>query len=156
MRNRPYRTFVVFVEVTLLFVLALPVVDAAPAAESRELSPVLLPAWAQPRIVSGGPGDVYKLLPGGSTISGTLTSDDTWGPGVITVTGDITIPVGVDIFVVSGTTVRMASTDGLGSGVAPSRIEWIISGTLDALDATFTSVVSPSLGAEWYGIYHEL
>jgi hypothetical protein len=103
------------------------------------------------------PGETSRLAPlllaGGSTISGTLSSDDTWGPGVITVTGDITITGGTVITVVPGTQVQMATSDGLSSGVDPARIEWIIYGALRANGpVTFTSQSGTPAGGDWYGL----
>jgi hypothetical protein len=79
-------------------------------------------------------------LPGGSTISGTLATNDTWGPGTITVTGDILISPGVIITVSPGTTVQMATHDGANLGIDANRIEYIVRGTLRASGpVTFTS-----------------
>lgn len=94
-----------------------------------------------------------QSVPDGSTISGTLTTDDTWELGVITVTGDIIITPTVTIVITPGTTVQMTTTNALSSGVDPARIEWIISGTLQANGpVTFTSQGSPPAGANWYGL----
>jgi hypothetical protein len=82
------------------------------------------------------------LLPGGSTISGALMSSDTWGPGVITLTGDVLIYPGVTITIAPGTKVQIATSDGYNQGVDASRIEFIV-GSGGALRAngpvTFTS-----------------
>jgi hypothetical protein len=92
-------------------------------------------------------------LPGGSTISGILSSDDTWGPGVITVTGDIWINAGVTIVITPGTTVQMATTDGANLGVDANRVEYIVTGTLQVDGpVTFTSQSGTPACEDWVGI----
>jgi hypothetical protein len=92
-------------------------------------------------------------LPGDSTISGTLTSDDTWGPGVITVTGDIWINAGVTIIITPGTTVQMATTDGANLGADTNRVEYIVTGTLQVNGpVTFTSQSGTPACEAWVGI----
>jgi hypothetical protein len=113
------------------------------------LGTVLAKATAPPRSRAAS-----LTLPGGSTISGTLTSDDTWGPGVITVTGDIWINAGVTIVITPGTTVRMALTDGLSGGADPTRVEYIVAGTLQADGpVTFTSQSGTPACEDWVGIF---
>jgi len=92
-------------------------------------------------------------LPGGSTISGTLASSASWGPGVITVTGDISITAGVVITIVPGTTVQMAIADGANLGIDPGRIEYMVVGGLVVTGpVTFTSQSAMPAGGDWYGI----
>jgi hypothetical protein len=94
------------------------------------------------------------LLPGGSTISGILNSNDTWAPGVITVTGDIWINASVTIVITPGTTVQMATTDGANLGVDANRVEYIVAGTLQANGpVTFTSQSGAPACEDWVGIF---
>lgn len=96
---------------------------------------------------------VPQDVPGGSTVSGVRVADEVWGPGAISVTGDITILSGVTIIIAPGTTVQISTTDGLNSGVDLTLIEWIISGTLQTSGpVTFTSQGSPPACADWYGL----
>jgi hypothetical protein len=96
-------------------------------------------------------------LPGGSTISGILSSDDTWGPGAITVTGDIWINAGVTIIITPGTTVQMATTDGANLGVDANRVEYIVAGTLKVNGpVTFTSQSGTPACEDWVGIFFNL
>lgn len=96
---------------------------------------------------------VPQDVPGGSTVSGVRGVDEVWGPGAISVTGDITILSGVTIIIAPGTTVQISTTDGLNSGVDLTLIEWIISGTLQTNGpVTFTSQGSPPACADWYGL----
>lgn len=94
------------------------------------------------------------LLPGGSTISGTLNSNDTWGPGVITVTDDIWISASVTIVITPGTTVQMATTDGANLGVDANRIEYIVAGVLQVTGpVTCTSQSGSPACEDWVGIF---
>ncbi len=112
---------------------------------------LLVTAWTLV-VEASVPAAPLQNVPDGSTISGTLITDD-WGPGTVTVTGDITIPLGVTIVITPGTTVQMAITDGLNSGVDPARIEWTILGTLQADGpVTFTSQSGTPAPENWYGL----
>jgi uncharacterized repeat protein (TIGR01451 family) len=92
-------------------------------------------------------------LAGGSTISGALTSNDTWGPGLITVTGDVRVNPGVTIIIQPGTTIQMATVDGGNLGIAPIKVEFIVSGTLRVNGpVTFTSKSATPTRGDWYGI----
>lgn len=116
------------------------------------LVPIILAAVWTLAVRASAPAAPLRNVPDGSTISGTLSTDD-WGPGTITVTGDVTIPVGVTIVITPDTTVQMANPDGLNSGLDPTRVEWIISGTLQADGpVTFTSQGGPPACANWYGL----
>ena len=121
----------------------------------------LMPPWAIP------PGDrpetsperisrpAPALLLGGSTVSGILTFDDTWGPGIISVTGDIGIAPLVTIDIVPGTTIRMATADGLFTGADPLRVEFVVNGTLNVNGpVTFTSQSGTPQCGDWVGIYY--
>jgi uncharacterized repeat protein (TIGR01451 family) len=144
-----------------MFMLGGPAVGANPPPEPQTHSVALLPAWAlpqaQPAARPPSPAGVAPsaptLLPGGSTISGTLTSSDTWGPGVITVTGDISITTGAIITLATGTTVQMAPVDGANLGLDANRIEFIVNGDLRANGpVTFTSQSPAPGGGDWVGI----
>lgn len=114
---------------------------------------VFIVAAAAP-IPGAPPSGTPLLLPGGSTIAGALTTDDTWGPGTITVTGDIMINPGVTIVITPGTTVQMATTDGANLGLDPTRVEYLVGGTLQVNGAvTFTSQSGTPACGDWVGIY---
>ncbi|MBN1137552.1 MAG: DUF11 domain-containing protein [Anaerolineae bacterium] len=90
---------------------------------------------------------------GGHTLRGTLAQSGTWGPGTITVTGDLLIAAGVVITVAPNTSLQMATSDGANLGIDPARIEWIVSGTLQVNGpVTFTSQSGNPAGGDWYGI----
>ncbi|MGD8623815.1 MAG: PKD domain-containing protein, partial [Anaerolineae bacterium] len=92
-------------------------------------------------------------LPGGSTLSGTLTLSDTWGPGTITLTGDISVAAGVVITLVPQTTVQVAVVDGANLGLDPNRIEYLVAGELRASGpVTFTSRSPAPAGGDWFGL----
>lgn len=113
---------------------------------------ILVAAWTL-AVKASAPAAPLQNLPDGSTINGTLSTDDDWGPGTITVTGDVTITAGTIITINPGTTVQMNITDVLKSGTDITRTEWIISGTLRANGpVTFTSQGSPPACADWYGL----
>ena len=96
---------------------------------------------------------VPLLLPGGSTISGTLTSDDTWGPGAITVTGDIVITSSTTITIVPGTLVQMTISDTANLGLDAQRVEFIVRGALRVNGpVTFTTQSGSPAGGDWYGL----
>ena len=106
-------------------------------------------AWRQPTTAKAA----LSHLPGGSTIGGMLTSNDVWGPGTITITGDILITPTVTIVITPNTTVQVATTDGANLGIDPSRIEYIVGGTLQVNGpVTFTSQSGTPVGGDWYGI----
>jgi hypothetical protein len=110
---------------------------AASAALARETAPAARPC-----------------LPGGSTIQGVLSANDTWGPGLITVTGDILISPTVVITIATGTTVQVEPVDAANLGLDPARIEYLVEGTLLSNGpVTFTSkAVTPACG-DWVGIF---
>ena len=77
----------------------------------------------------------------GQSVSGVRNSNETWGPGTITVTGDISIAVETVVTVTQGTTIQMAIVDGANLGIDASRIEYIVNGTLRVNGpVTFTSM----------------
>ena len=114
---------------------------------------LFIAAWTLVVRASTPTAPLQQHVPGGSTVSGTRNVDEEWGPGTITVTGDITIPVGVTVVITPGTTVQMTTTDELLAGTDPTRIEWLIFGTLRADGpVTFTTQGSPPACADWYGL----
>jgi hypothetical protein len=146
------------ISATLLAVAWTPIIRAAPPTDGQVMAPPpvdVLPTWwqaPQPAPESAR-HPIPLLLPGGSTISGTLTTNDTWGPGVITVTGDILISPTVTIVITPGTTVQMATSDGANLGIDLNRIETIVSGALQVNGpVTFTSQSGAPKGGDWYGI----
>ncbi|HEY6000332.1 MAG TPA: right-handed parallel beta-helix repeat-containing protein, partial [bacterium] len=91
------------------------------------------------------------------TTSGLLTADETWS-GVVTLTGDVTVPPGVTLTIAPGTTVIFPSQrDDQAGGANPARAELIVQGTLDAAGAAgstilFTSSSPTPTSGDWYGI----
>lgn len=66
------------------------------------------------------------------TVTGPLTGDTTWS-GVVLMTGDVTIPVGITLTIMPGTTVMAESyTDDQQSGNQPSLVSIEVRGTLNA------------------------
>ncbi|MCP4541841.1 MAG: PKD domain-containing protein [Chloroflexi bacterium] len=154
------------------------IVGAAPPNDTSQLPlPNILPAWAQlsselaplslvPTAANGtheilAPPPVPEresqlaplLLPGGSTIQGVLAMSDVWGPGTITVTGDIIVIPGVTIVITPGTTIQMATSDAANLGIDINRIEYIVMGTLQVNGpVTFTSQSGSPAGGDWHGI----
>lgn len=129
---------------TALAVVATLIILTAPAADVHGAHNSL-PPLAEP--------ETPLAVPGGTTISGTLTTDATWGPGFITVTGDILINPGVVITIKAGTIVQVASTDSTNLGIDPERVEYMVRGTLQVGGpATFTSQGGTSAGGAWYGL----
>jgi uncharacterized repeat protein (TIGR01451 family) len=91
----------------------------------------------------------------GDTITGAQTVSGTWGPGVITATTDVDIQAGVVITVAPGTTIHIATTDGLNTGIDAARIEFIVqAGAELRIDGpvTWTSQAAAPAPADWYGI----
>ncbi|MBW2108270.1 MAG: right-handed parallel beta-helix repeat-containing protein, partial [Deltaproteobacteria bacterium] len=92
-----------------------------------------------------------------ATTSGTLPGDETWS-GTVTLTGDVTVPVGVTLTIEPGTEIVFpAGADDTGGGEAPGLTELIVNGSLSAVGAegskiTFrSSAPSPAKG-DWGGI----
>jgi hypothetical protein len=137
--------------VATALLLLMMVASLTASAESPTIPPRDRPKTSPERVSRPAPA----LLLGGSTISGILNFDDTWGPGVISVTGDILITSAVTIDIVPGTTIRMATGDGLFTGSDPTRVEFVVDGTLNVNGpVTFTSQnVMPQCG-DWVGIYY--
>ena len=94
-------------------------------------------------------------LPGGKTISGVLTGNNTWGPNaVITITGDVLVNPAATLVINPGTTIRIATVDGANLGVDTARIEYLIYGTLQVNGpVTFTSLSATPACGDWVGIY---
>jgi len=90
--------------------------------------------------------------------SGTLPADQTWGPGVHSMKGDVVVPAGRTLTILPGTEVRAAAlSDEAHSGVDPSRIELIVQGKLIANGSAgnrirlTTASATPAQG-QWYGV----
>ena len=80
----------------------------------------------------------------GDTISVDQTLDGTWGPGTLTVTGDIVIQTGVSITVADHTTILVADGGGLH-----------VDGDLHSDGPfTFTTASSPASPGAWDGIVY--
>ncbi len=91
------------------------------------------------------------------TTSGTLPGNETWS-GVVTLTGDVTVPVGVTLQIQPGTTVIFpAGSDSTSGGTDTTKTELIVNGTLKALgvegsEIVFTSSAASPAKGNWYGI----
>jgi hypothetical protein len=70
---------------------------------------------------------------------------ETWGPGNIYLTGDVTVPTGVRLVINPGTTIKAQPlADDRLSGNDPSRIEVIVAGTLQSNGAALDRVLLTS------------
>ena len=156
MEHKPHCVFLLLVAVlAMAFALA----GAAAPVAARPINPasdLTSSIVARPVLAKGGMRGAPTgphVLPGGSTVSGVLSSDDIWGPGTITVTGDIVINAGVTIDIVPGTTVQMAINDGGDLGFDATHIEYMVAGTLRAQGpVTFTSQSQGPACQDWVGI----
>jgi parallel beta-helix repeat protein len=91
--------------------------------------------------------------------SGTLAEDETWGPGLIIVNGDVTVPVGSVLTILPGTTVKFVyNFDRIGTG-SVTKSELIIKGKLKALGTASEPIVfmssdpdAPEKG-DWFTIF---
>ncbi len=93
------------------------------------------------------------------TLSGTLKDDETWS-GDIQLVGDVTVPYGITLTLLPGTTVRLpARVDGTHGGSNNSKTELIVHGALLAEGSSIQPIVFTSDGGEdsapgdWQGIY---
>lgn len=107
-------------------------------------------------VYATSPADTPQL-PASKIVSGVLTNDDIWGPNqVITITSDVLINPGTTVVINPGTTIRIATTDGANLGSDPTRIEYLVQGTLQANGpVTFTSLSPTPTCADWVGIYFQ-
>ncbi len=108
-------------------------------------------------LAAGTNRGVYKIAY--NVKSGTVTQNDTWGPGLVIVNGDITIPAGVTLTIAAGTTVKFVyGFDRLAGGNDIQKSEILVYGTLnlDGEDNNHviltSSKATPSYG-DWYGIW---
>ncbi|MCP4045671.1 MAG: hypothetical protein GY732_06735, partial [Gammaproteobacteria bacterium] len=91
------------------------------------------------------------------TTTGTLENDETW-TGEITLTGDVTVPEGINLTLSPGAVIKfLAFSDDQGAGNNTSRSELVINGTLSAQGTqaapiTFTSSSATPDKGDWYGI----
>jgi hypothetical protein len=93
----------------------------------------------------------------GATLSGVLTENETWS-GTVTLTGDVTVPVGMTLTIEPGTEVVFpAGSDDTGGGEEIGLTELIINGSLSALGTEGNEIVfrsssgTPAKG-DWGGI----
>jgi hypothetical protein len=108
--------------------------------------------------VAAGCFFVGESVAGATTVSGAITSDQTWtlagSPYVMT--GDVTVDSGVTLTVDAGVSVVAAATDALALGASPTLVELNVNGTLlvnGTADApvSFTSA-NASGSSDWYGV----
>ena len=93
--------------------------------------------------------------------SGDLTQSEIWGPGIIIVNGDVTVPSGRTLTINAGTTIKFIyGFDKLGSGSSNTKSEILVYGALLAQGNTDNEIVFESSRHEltpgnndWYGIY---
>jgi succinate dehydrogenase/fumarate reductase flavoprotein subunit len=71
------------------------------------------------------------------TSHGQLPADETWS-GTVTLTGDLTVPVGRTLTISPGTVVRLGPGDDMASEADTSRTELIVKGTLVITPGTAT------------------
>ena len=105
--------------------------------------------------------DEASAIPVGQIVSGPLTIDNTWSD-TIYITGDVTVPEGITLTILSGTQVIFAALqDDQASGEDTSRCELIIQGSLIAEGEesdliTFTSNSSSPQKNDWRGIIADI
>jgi len=106
-------------------------------------------------------GGIYKLK--NPVKSGTLPltpSTQTWGPGLIIVNGDVTVPAGVTLNIAPGTTIKfLYDFDRLEGGWNPNRSELLVQGTLYAhgnLNSPIVFESSSPANGKWYGIWADI
>ncbi len=93
-----------------------------------------------------------------STFSGNIASNTTWNQNIL-ITGDVTVPSGVTLTILPGTTVFFVSnSDDQASGFRTGQAEIIVHGTLTAEGTEsnpiyFTSDASSKAPDQWGGIY---
>ena len=108
-------------------------------------------------IETPGPGNGVTIDSHLPTTSGPLSGNETWS-GVVTVTGDVTVPSGVLLTINAGTTVKFtALNDDQGGGDNTSRSELIVQGSLSAEGTEsqpirFTSTAQTPAAGNWHGI----
>lgn len=104
-----------------------------------------------------GPGITVEVDIGLLHTWGELFMDETWS-GIVTITGDVTVPTGVTLTLLPGTIVKFAKNrDDTISGTDTSRCELIIKGEIQALgqvgnEVVFTSAAAAPSMKDWYGI----
>jgi parallel beta-helix repeat protein len=91
--------------------------------------------------------------------SGTLAGNESWGPGLIIVNGDVTIPYGATLTIQEGTEVLFTyNFDRLSAGISFQKSELVVQGALTAEgiegnQITFRSSKPSDPGpGDWYGI----
>ncbi len=88
-----------------------------------------------------------------SGLQGTLFTDTTLS-GTNTLTGDLTVPAGKTLTLAAGTTLKFASTDGMGSGSVATQTELIVLGTLVVQGSAAQPVTfdEATAGGRWFGV----
>jgi photosystem II stability/assembly factor-like uncharacterized protein len=100
---------------------------------------------------------VYKLK--NPVVHGALASDQTWGPGLVVVSGDVTVPSGITLTIAAPCTLLFVyNFDIIPSGASTSKAELIIQGKLRAIGSSNDWIVfmssdpiAPEKG-DWYAI----
>lgn len=94
------------------------------------------------------------------TTSGVMTNNETWS-GIVTLTGDVTVPDNVTLTILPGTRVAAWDKyDDQAGGLNTSRIELIVNrGILNAVGTSNNPIVftssplhPPALAGDWYGV----
>ncbi|HBZ01009.1 MAG TPA: hypothetical protein DEO84_06785 [candidate division Zixibacteria bacterium] len=100
----------------------------------------------------------YNVFSGVIVYPGSQTNI-TWGPGLIIINGDVTVPSGKTLTILPGTDVEFVyNFDRCASGSSHSKSELVINGTLNALGTLNDPIVfessRPTLqgAGQWYGI----
>lgn len=103
---------------------------------------------------------IYKTIT--SISCGEITSNETWGPGLVIVNGDITVDVGDTLKINDSTTVLFIyNFDQEQGGSDSSKCELIIEGTLDAEGTSSDSIlfvssrelIDSASAGDWQGIH---
>ncbi len=93
---------------------------------------------------------------------GRISSATTWGPGLVSVIGDVTVDSGVTLTIAAGTTIKFQKNyDNMKSGGDTTKSRMIIKGTVnfngtqtDSIICTSSSSTSPANG-DWGGLFFE-
>lgn len=100
---------------------------------------------------------MFIYIPSAMAVSGTLPGDTTWS-GTVNVTGDVTVPSGLTLTILPGTTVIISAlSDDTGGGIEPTKVELIVQGTLTAVGTltsriTFTDNAAVPAPQDWHGV----
>ncbi|MHB8894638.1 MAG: right-handed parallel beta-helix repeat-containing protein [Candidatus Geothermincolia bacterium] len=102
-----------------------------------------------------GPGTDLLVQAGSPTVLGILAANETWS-GTIELEGDVTVPAGVTLTILPGTTVSAPKlVDATFGGTDPARTELIVQGNIFAEGTAAAPILLTSSGGgrgDWYGL----